>query len=187
MPLVAYGDALAGGGCDGAAWTAAPGQRNPAHPLASTHALVAEALALWFGALGARVSVGRSDGRSDTLLEPLETETETGTPLWEQPPLSAGLAAHSVCEPRSMYDARHPPSLAPPAVTFGNWELIEDRPGKPGWISRGPNCAPPPPSSLPPSSPPPSSCSYTPFPPTTPHLLQRRPSSLRSTSAPTRG
>ena len=121
MPLVAYGDALAGGGCDGAAWTAAPGQRNPAHPLASTHALVGEALALWFGALGARVYAGRSDGRSDAFLESLETKTETGTPLWEQPPLSAGLAAHSVCEPRSMYDARHPPSLAPPAVILGNW------------------------------------------------------------------
>ena len=92
VPLVAYGDALAGGSCDGAAWTAAPGQRNPAHPLASTHALVAEALAVWFGALGARVSVGRSDA----LLEPVEMETETGTLLWAQPPLSAGLAALSL-------------------------------------------------------------------------------------------
>ena len=50
-----------------------------------------------------------------------------------------------MCEPRSMYDARHPPSLggvlAPPAVTFGKWELIEDRPGKPGWISHGPNAS----------------------------------------------
>ena len=96
MPLVAYGDALAGGDCDGAAWTAAPGQRNPAHPLASTHALVAEALALWFGALGARVNVERTDG-----LEPSETgaETEIGTPLWEQPPLSAGLTALTLTLP----------------------------------------------------------------------------------------
>ena len=81
------------------------------------------------------------------------------TPL--EPPLtdSALLSGFSVCtSPTCVYDParamrqRQPARLrstvpvtasatlaAFPRVASGNWSLYEDRPGKPGWISTGPN------------------------------------------------
>lgn len=54
------------------------------------------------------------------------------------------LAQHSVCvQPTSFFSAAALATIPPPhanvTIESGGWRLYEDRPGKPGWISDGPN------------------------------------------------
>ena len=85
----------------------------------------------------------KTSGRS-----PFSVKEEPLAPLMSDPAL---FAQHAVCvNPTSVYNAAEMysrgiqglPDAQPSAnvtVTRGQWQLYEDRNGKPGWISNGPN------------------------------------------------
>lgn len=143
VAFLTYGELLAGP-CDRTAWEPAPAQRHPTHVKSQTHVHLAHALGYWWDALDARLAATSSEMRPKPLSLP--------TPI---SPLSL-LDTQKVCQPLAIFDAaeahratlgdlsggstggRGPMRSLVPAVTKGNWSLIEDREGKPGWITTGP-------------------------------------------------
>lgn len=102
------------------------------HPSWTTHQLIADALFFTFAGVASGVcSAPPANARAAAALPAAQSPAEL-------------LSANAICErPRAEYQAdprRLSPGLPPttPRVVSGNWSLMEDRPGKPGWITEGP-------------------------------------------------
>lgn len=96
-------------------WDAGTGRPDP-HPLWMTHQAITEMLAhATYANIGC---AGTASSRSSIML-------------------AAALAQYELCtKPAAMFSAFAPPASG---VTLQGWQLIEDRPGKPGWITESPS------------------------------------------------
>ena len=131
VPFVAYSEALREGeGCSRNAWRFS--EHSKVHPTWHTHDVVAQMLALWWEAFTPSLRAGQKEESP-----PSVNERAFGPHLTS----SAARAQFAICRrPITVYDA-HEASKAnvqSMVVTSDGWELYEDRPKKPGWITSGP-------------------------------------------------
>ncbi len=107
------------------------------HPPIAAHRVIAEALDRWLKLLEERAQAER--WKSRVLGVPLDHLAALMPELIPQPVAPLALRqAYQVCQtPLSVFDAHGQDAAGwlKPQVVSGDWQLTEDRPGKPGWIS----------------------------------------------------
>ena len=117
------------------------------HPDGRGHQLVADALAMllhawWHDAqlLRAARQLQRMQRKEHTQQEHTPMHPRSLAllpPPFSDPPL---LAQHAICAtPTTLHSSATPPPHPNVTAADGGWRLYEDRPGKPAWVSTGPN------------------------------------------------
>tara|TARA_B100000795_G_scaffold245197_1_gene210161 strand:+ start:2451 stop:4046 length:1596 start_codon:yes stop_codon:yes gene_type:complete len=107
------------------------------HPPVAAHRVIAEALGRWLELLEERAETEYWESR--LLGVPLEHLVALMPGLIPQPVAPLALRqAYQICKtPLSVFDAhgRDAAGGFKPQIVSGDWQLTEDRPGKPGWVS----------------------------------------------------
>ena len=149
VPFLAYAHALTNKtGCTKSAWHL--GSHSRVHPLWDTHATLGEMLAKWWQAFSASLPTSESEPGNlaptakldEAQLGPYITSASTRAPFVVCGSAMTVYDAHEAYAAArghhnstiSRRTARSPLS----AVVSQGWELYEDRPSKPGWITQGP-------------------------------------------------
>ena len=149
VPFLAYAHALTNKtGCSKAAWHL--GGHSRVHPLWDTHAVLAEMLAQWWQAFSASLPTRESETGNLALPAKLD-EAQLGPHItsasMRAPFVVCGSAvtvydaheAHAAARGHHIPTASRRDVRTPlPAVVSHGWELYQDRPSKPGWITQGP-------------------------------------------------